>query len=115
VRIGSSSDLQATASFFLPGTPRGSQEAEYGRLVATAGAETGCAPRTARIHRLGCRLAGRDCTIEVGCADPVGGAEVLAILDLGPMRPYGVFTVADRDALTMQVEKRAAYAVGRFQ
>lgn len=115
MRIGSSSDLQATASFFLPGTPRADEETEYGRLVALAGEETGCRPRAARIHRLGCRLAGRDCTVEVGQADPVDGAEVLAIIDLGPMRPYGVFTDADRDTPSLRIEKRSAYAVGHFR
>ncbi len=75
---------------------------------------TGFEPTPSRIHRIACRLGGRDCTIEVGKPGPVDGAEVVAILDLGRELNYGVFTTADQDALAMEIGKRV-YTVTPFR
>lgn len=112
--IASNSDLAPTASFFLPGTTSRTQEDEYGRLRECAERVTGFAPTPHRIHRIACRLGGRDCTVEVGKPGPVDGAQVLAILDLGRELNYGVFTTADPDAPAMEIGKRV-YAVTPFR
>lgn len=108
------SDPAATTPFFLPGTPPRRQELEYDRLLQCAQRATGSTPVDVRIHRLGCRLGGRDCTIEVGELDPIDGEQVVAIVDLGRGLPYGVFTTADPDSPALRVGKHV-YAVTRFR
>jgi hypothetical protein len=112
--IASNSDLPPTRAFFLPGTSRGRQEDEYGRLRECALQETGFEPTPRRIHHIACRIGGRDCTVEVGKPGPVDGAQVVAILDLGRELNYGVFTAADPDALAMEIGKRV-YTVTPFR
>lgn len=112
--IASNSDSSPTRAFFLPGTSRGRQEDEYGRLRECAMQATGSEPTPSRIHRIACRLGGKDCTVEVGKPGPVDGAEVVAILDLGRELNYGVFTTADPNALAMQIGKRV-YGVTPFR
>jgi len=113
VLIAANADLAVPTAFFLPGFDARRQEREYGRLQACAHRATGSKPTESRIHLLACRLGGRDCTIEVGQLDPVDGAEVVAILDLGRHQPYGIFTTADPDAPALLVDKRV-YAVTEF-
>jgi hypothetical protein len=93
--------------------PVAGQEEEYGRLRDCALRENGSPPTNQRIRMLACRVAGRDCTIEVGQPDPVAGTSVVAILDLGRHLPYGVFTSADSDAPAMLAEK-PVYSVTDF-
>ena len=81
---------------------------------ACAFRETGFPPNERRIWRLACRVGGRDCSIEVGQPDPVDGADVVAILDLGRHLPYGVFTTAAADAPALLVGKRV-YSVTNFE
>ncbi len=83
------------------------------RLRECALSETGCPPNERRIRMLSCRVAGRDCTIEVGQPDPVAGTAVIAILDLGRNLPYGVYTTADADAPALLAEK-PVYGVTDF-
>ena len=90
-----------------------SQEREYGRLRACATRCTGSQPTASRISRLDLRLGGRDCAVEVGAAYPLGGGDVVAILDLGNHEPYGVFTTADPDAPAHLIPKRV-YSVTLF-
>lgn len=100
-------------AFFLPGTEAAACEPEYARLQACAERATGAAPTGDRIHGVACRLAGRDCTLEVGELHPVDGTQVLAILDLGRHMPYGVFTAADREEPALLLRKRV-YSVTVF-
>ncbi|MCD6727311.1 MAG: hypothetical protein LT070_08735 [Solirubrobacteraceae bacterium] len=114
MRIASNSHPAATTSFFLPGTDARQQESEYGRLRLCARRATGTKPSDRRIRMLACRHAGRDCTFEVGQADPVDGVEVIAILDLGRHLPYCVFTKAQSDAPTLLIGK-PVYVVSDFE
>ena len=100
-------------AFFLPGTDARACEPEYARLQACAERATGAAPTGERIHGVACRLAGRDCTLQVGEPHPVEGTQVLAIIDLGRHMPYGVFTAADREQPVMLLRKRV-YSVTVF-
>jgi hypothetical protein len=81
----------ATPRFFVPGEEAGA-EALYEQLRNAAAAEAGSEPRQKRIFSLGCRVAGRDCSIEVGTPDPVEGRTVLAIFDLGGQDRYSIRT-----------------------
>lgn len=100
-------------AFFLPGTEAAACEPEYARLQACAERATGAAPTGERIHGVACRLAGRDCTLQVGELHPVDGTQVLAILDLGRHMPYGVFTADDPEAPVMLLRKQV-YSVTVF-
>ena len=97
----------------MPGIDAEGEEHEYGRLQRCALRATGSKPVEERIHRLSCRLGGKNRTIEVGEPDPVGGAQVMAILDLGRHEPFAVFTTADHDAPSLLVGERV-YAVTAF-
>ncbi len=111
--IASITELPANKSFFLPGVDADAQESEYGRLQACASRSTGSKPTNSRIRQLALRLGGKDCTIEVGQTYPLGGGDVVAILDLGHHLPYGVFTTADPDAPAFLIPKRV-YSVTKF-
>lgn len=110
--IASNAD-SASRSFFLPGVAVEQQEREYERLRACASLRAGSKPSAKRIEGLECRLGGSDCAFKVGQLDPVDGAEVVAILDLGRDQPYGIFTTADRDAPALIVGK-PVYSVTQF-
>ena len=75
---------------------------------------TGFPPLECRIEQIACRMGGKDCTIAVGQPDPVDGAKVVAILDLGRHLPYGVFTTADTDAPAHLVGKKV-YSMTTFR
>jgi hypothetical protein len=75
-------------AFFIPELGDPGAEETYAAICALAEEDTGFAPHTRRIFRLWSRRAGADCVTEVGRPDPVNGATVLAILDLGRGRPY---------------------------
>ena len=111
--IGAISDPGSGTLFFLPGVLASGAEEEYLRLQECVERETGSPPDARRIRQLTCRVAGRDCTIEVGQPDPVEGDAVVAILDLGRHRPYGVFTAADAQAPSLLAEK-PVYSVTDF-
>jgi hypothetical protein len=87
----------ALPRFFVPGLDddgRGG-EREYERLRAVVKAQTARSPRARRIFSLTCRLAGCDCLFEVGRPDPIGGEEVVAIIDVGGEQPFSVCTAGD--------------------
>ena len=111
--IASISDPARTSGFFLPGIPASREEEEYGRLLACAQRSTGFPPVARRIRGLHCRVAGRDCEIEVGLAGPGDADEVVAIIDLGRHLGYGVFTTADATAPSLTIGK-PVYAVTDF-
>ena len=111
--IASISDPTRTSGFFLPGITSSLEEQEYGRLLACAQRSTDFPPIQRRIRGLDCRVAGRDCSIEVGRPGPGDGAEVVAIIDLGRHLSYGVFTRADAEAPSLLIGK-PVYAVTDF-
>jgi hypothetical protein len=80
-------------------------------LRAAVRADTEREPRARRIFSLDCRLAGRDCALEVGAADPLSGDPVLAIFDVGGDLPYSVVTAGDTP---LRLHKKTVYAVTEF-
>ena len=112
--IASSPHTPAATAFFLPGAARAASETEYARLQACAERATGAAATGERIRGVACRLAGRDCILEVGELHPVDGTQVLAIIDMGRHLPYGVFTAADADAPGL-LQRKQVYSVTVFQ
>jgi hypothetical protein len=94
-----------TASFFIPGVVPGDrrEEAEYLRLCQCAEAASGGTVAPRRIQQIFCRIESRDCEVEVGRPDPIHGAQVVAILDLGRHLPFHVFTTADPHAPSLLV------------
>jgi hypothetical protein len=113
VTIIANLDPSTAPLFFMPGVASSGLEDEYLRLQECALRETGSAPVERRIRQLACRVAGRDCTIEVGGPDPVDGTDVVAIIDLGRHLPYGIFTTADAEAPAMLADK-PVYSVTDF-
>jgi hypothetical protein len=113
VTILANTDPSTVPVFFLPGTASSGQEEEYLRLQECALRKTGSVPVERRIRQLACRVAGRDCTIEVGSPDPVDGTDVVAIIDLGRHLPYGIFTTADAEAPALLADK-PVYSVTDF-
>ncbi len=103
--IASISDPARTSGFFLPGISTSHEEQEYSRLLACAQRSTDFLPIERRIRGLDCRVAGRDCSVEVGQPGPGDGADVVAIIDLGRHLPYGVFTTADSEAPSLLIGK----------
>jgi hypothetical protein len=99
----------------VPGVDSGDgrEERELHRLRRCAERVTGRVPGTRRIQRLEARINGRDCAVEVGHADPVDGAQVVAIIELGRHLPYGVFTTADAQAPALLVGP-SVYSVTEF-
>jgi len=86
----------SSPAFFVPGLKnkgaQDAQEEEYQRLCGAVRQLTQREPRARRIFSVGCRIAGRDCVIEVGGPHPVEGDPVLAIIDVGGDTPYHVCT-----------------------
>jgi hypothetical protein len=89
-------------TFFLAGheSDSGGAEAAYTELRERSQITVGCPARSRRIFKLGCRLDGCDCEIEVGRPLPHGGDVVAAILDHGREEAFVVHTVHDTDAPT---------------
>ena len=83
------------------------------RLLARAEASTGVEPSSRRIQGLSCRLQGQDCTIEVGRPDPITGAQVVAIIELGRHLPFGVFTAEEPNSPALLVGP-SVYSVTEF-
>jgi hypothetical protein len=83
------------------------------RLLARAEASTGVTPSKRRIQGLFCRIGGRDCTIEVGQPDPISGAQVVAIIELGRHLPFGVFTAEEPNSPALLVGP-SVYSVTEF-
>ncbi len=99
----------AAPAFFVPG---GDDERAYAALRSAAGDETGRAAKPRRIFSISCRVAGRDCEIAVGAPDPVGGATVLAIFDVGGNDRYVVLTERPGAGLRLG---RHVYGVCEFE
>jgi hypothetical protein len=115
VAIVTSSDPVGTTSFFIPGVAPGTDDEarELKRLLARAEAATGVEPSSRRIQGLFCRIGGRDCMIEVGRPDPIAGAEVVAIIELGRHLPFGVFTANEPESPALLVGP-SVYSVTEF-
>lgn len=100
-------------SFFVAGIePRDDMEVAYAELRRRSQRIVGCPPRSRRIFKLGCRLEGRDCEIEVGRELPDGSDVVAAILDHGREEAFAVHTVAEVEAPTRV--GRPVYSVTDF-
>jgi hypothetical protein len=105
-------------AFFIPGLDSDVAGVErfYADLRESAEAEAGSVAHKRRILRIACRRHGADCTIEVGAAEALGGATVVAILQLG----RDAYTVHCRDPAdparlkTIAISRRTVYAVTDF-
>ena len=58
-----------------------------------------------------CRVAGRDCRLEVGQVDPVTNEPILAIFDLGASVPYAMCTGSGGPARRLD---KPVYSVTEF-
>jgi hypothetical protein len=74
---------------------------------------TGKPPATRRIQGISCRISGHDCVVEVGGPDPVNGAQVVAILELGRHLPFGIFTAEEPNSPALLVGP-SVYSVTEF-
>jgi hypothetical protein len=103
----------ATPAFFCPAAGISAREGkrQYARLRDAVRTQTGREPRARRIFSVDCRLAGRDCRVEVGQPHPVRNEAILAIFDLGGPEPYAICTDAGGPAL--RLDKRV-YLVTEF-
>jgi hypothetical protein len=68
-------------------------------------------PQQRRIQSLTCRHGGKDCVVEVGKPSPFDGAEVLAIVNLGPHAGFTITTAADAPDIELG---RHVYSVTEF-
>ncbi len=110
-RFASSAAPETGRTFFVPGVEPGEQEHVYARLREEVRALTDREPRSRRIFSLDCRLGGRDGQLAVGAPHPVGGADVLAIFDVGGEDRYAV--LADGETGATRLGKHV-YAVAEF-
>lgn len=104
-------------AFFVPelGSSDGTAEEAYAGIRADAEALTGLTPRKRRIQKVMCRRGGVDCEAEVGLPDPIEGATVLAILDLGKRLPFVIrLGSPDGGAASTQVIVNSVYSVTEF-
>jgi hypothetical protein len=115
VAIVTSSDPAGTTSFFIPGVSPGTEDEarELKRLLGCAEEMTGRTPGPRRIQGISCRISGRDCTVEVGRPDPIAGAQVVAIIELGRHLPFGVFTAEEPNSPALLVGP-SVYSVTEF-
>jgi hypothetical protein len=97
-------------SFFIPGLDGPAAERVYEQLREQAEDASGRVAHKRRIHRVTCRRAGADTTIEVGSDDLLDGQLVLAILQIG----RELYTVHLEDHTTVELPKRTVYAVTDF-
>jgi hypothetical protein len=112
--IASTTDPPTATPFFMHGVAPGElAEAEYERLRRCAQTTTGHVPLDRRIHRIWCRMEGRDVTFEVGATAPDGTTSVVAILDLGRHLNYAIFTTGDDDVPALEIGKHV-YSVTEF-
>ncbi len=110
-RFASSSPREPGRTFFVPGVAPGQEEQAYARLREEVRAETAREPRPRRIFSLDCRLDGRDGQFEVGRPDPIAGADVLAIFDVGGDDRYAVRTAGADGATRLG---KHVYSVAEF-
>jgi hypothetical protein len=103
----------ATPAFFCPAAGMSAREGtrRYASLRDAVRRQTGREPRARRIFSVDCRLAGRDCKVEVGQPHPICSEAILAIFDLGGAEPYAICTDAGGPAL--RLDKRV-YLVTEF-
>ena len=102
--------------FFVPQQEPGSlaEERQYERMRDAVGADSSREPRKRRIFSVGCRVAGKDCVVEVGRPDPVEGSEVLAIFNIrGEDEPFLVCTAGGSRHPALRLG-RHVYAVTEF-
>jgi len=105
-------------AFFIPGLAdddRGVEDA-YHKLRKAIELELGRPPRAQRIFRLWSRRGSVDCVTEVGLPDPLRGGTVIAIFDMGPLRPFVVYRQqqpGSRDGIR-EILDCSAYSVLEF-
>jgi hypothetical protein len=107
----------AVTAFFVAGlrAEDGTEEEAYAAIRAGAQAFTGVRPRERRIDKLMCRRGGLDCEAQVGRLDPIEGAIVTAILDLGTQRPFLIYCRSpESGGPDTQILVRSVYSVTEF-
>jgi hypothetical protein len=84
-------------AFYIPGLggdPRAIESA-YVEMRRRTEAEMGRRPSSRRIVSVWTRRGNVDCVTQVGRLDPLLGATVLAIFDMGPRQPFVVWWQQD--------------------
>jgi hypothetical protein len=102
--------------FFVPMEMGSNGEQVYQDLRRTVESEMGRPPSSRRIVELWTRRGNLDCVTVVGSPDPVTGAIVTAIFDMGPHRPFVVVHphAADPARQSCSVLGCSAYSVSEF-
>jgi hypothetical protein len=107
------------SAFFIPGTGEDPKLAEqaYVEMRDTLELELGTRPRARRILKLWTRRGSTDCITEVGAPDPLRGGVVLAIFDMGHLRPFVVWWRPDGVARTgvREILTHHSYSVEEFE
>jgi hypothetical protein len=108
----------AVSTFFIPGIGESRELAEraYVEMRDTLEVELGTRPSARRIVRLWTRRGSTDCITEVGAPDPLRGGVVLAIFDMGNLRPFVVWWRPQGGARTgvREILTHHAYSVEEF-
>ena len=106
------------ATFFLPGVGDDERAIEkaYADMRRQLELDMGRRPSRRRIWQLWTRRGGVDCITEVGMPDPLCGAMVMAIFDMGPHQPFVVWRQPDAGALdsAQEILRCSAYSVLEF-
>jgi hypothetical protein len=79
---------QSVPPFFIPNDEGAEGERAYEHLRQETESRMGRAPSRRRISEVWTRRGNRDCTTTVGAPDPISGAIVIAIFDMGSHQPF---------------------------
>jgi hypothetical protein len=106
------------SAFFIPGIgeDRATAERAYIEMRAALELELGTRPSARRIMKLWTRRGSTDCITEVGAPDPLRGGVVLAIFDMGHLRPFVIWWRPHGGARTgvREILTHHAYSVEEF-
>jgi hypothetical protein len=103
-------------AFFTPAGQGQTGEDAYQRLRGETHRQMGRAPSQRRIMEIWSRRGKLDCITRVGAPDPVDGAIVTAIFDMGPNQPFVVYRQVPGNPQGHACEVLAcnAYSVSEF-
>jgi len=104
------------SGFFIPVQDGAAGEELYQDLRREVELEMGRPPSRRRIMELWTRRGNVDCVTAVGSPDPITGATVTAIFDMGPHQPFIVFHqhATDPGRQACDVLGCSAYSVSEF-
>jgi hypothetical protein len=102
--------------YFTPAGAEQAAEDTYQRLRVKTEREMGRAPSQRRIMEIWSRRGRLDCITRVGDPDPIDGAIVTAIFDMGPHQPFVVYRddPSNPESQACEVLANNAYEVSEF-